>query len=68
MLNKLKRFNVMLPSKVLEAIDSLIKEGMFTDRGDFLKEASRKHLADIGYRFFNIEAEEPLEQEPSEQD
>lgn len=49
-----KRFMVRLPDKVLESIDDLIEIGLFTDRQDFLKEASRRYLEHLHSEHNNI--------------
>lgn len=58
MSNRIKRFMIRLPSKILDLIDELIREGMFSDRQDFIKDASRRYLTTLGMIQTNIEAPE----------
>lgn len=51
------RFPVTLPPKIKQAIEELVKEGMYLSLNEFIREASRKHLRDITSDKINIDEE-----------
>jgi hypothetical protein len=38
---------IRLPKKILEQVDSFVKQGLYSSRSDFLKEAVRKHVFEL---------------------
>lgn len=54
------RVSVMMTKPYLDALDSLVEEGIYLGRGEAILEAVRRLLRSYGMEPFCLEAEEPV--------